>query len=118
MEGEQHRPGEPEQGWVLARAAPGTAPTDKGACRAVWAGICDNSDDSCCGVMTDASHKYSSSCLRRQSGIGLVALRCLRTALMVRMERLSWAICISSSGAMIETCRAITCVRQREERFM
>lgn len=47
---------------LLAGTAPGTAPTDKGACRAVWAGICDNSDDSCCGVMTDASHKYSSSC--------------------------------------------------------
>jgi hypothetical protein len=39
----------------------GTAPTDRGACKAVCAGIWLSRFESVWGVMTEASHRYSSS---------------------------------------------------------
>jgi hypothetical protein len=56
------------------------------------------------GVMTEASHRYSSSWQSMSVPGGQAECGGRHTALMVRIDRLTMAVCISSTGAIVIGC--------------
>ena len=80
--------------------APGTAPTDMGAWREVCSGMRERRSERAAGVITEASQRYSSSYIMfsiQHRGVSKLARP---TALIVRIDRLIMAACISSIGVM------------------